>query len=240
MNEFSGQAYVPAGVFWMGCNESIDDQCFANEQPFHAVVLSGFAVDRLEVTAVAYGGCVSAGSCSAAGTGIASTGGDPAKLQHPINRVTKTQAAEYCSWAGRRLCREAEWEKAARGTSGLKFPWGNDGLSCDVAVTEYYGYGCGEGYTWPVGSKPAGASPYGALDMVGNVWEWVSDWYGDYEVSPPPDPSGPSAGSLLVIRGGSWGDFWDYGNLRASRRDTRPPESSQADLGFRCCQSVSP
>ena len=126
-----------------------------------------------------------------------SWGFDPDVLaDYPVVNVTNDMARTYCSWTGKRLCTEAAWEKAARGTEGRRYPWGNEPASCDRAVMHDGGDGCGTGTSYPVGSKPLGASPYGALDMAGNVSEWVKDFYSPsyYQVctSVCNNPQGPS------------------------------------------------
>ena len=214
----------------------------AEEKPVHEVDVSGFFIDKYEVTVDEYKRCVGAGGCSipqdthddykdynygASGRG-----------KHPVNGVNWNQAKAYCAWAGKRLPTEAEWEKAARGTDGRKYPWGNEEPSCALAVMSVEGGdGCGEARTWEVGSKPAGASPYGAHDMVGNVWEWTVDGYdrSHHGSSPTRDPKGPTQGSDRVIRGGGW--VFTGAILRAADRVGYTPSYTAVFLGFRCVRS---
>lgn len=123
------------------------------------------------------------------------------KSDHPVNCVDWDQAVAYCQWEGKRLPTEAEWEKAARGTDGRIYPWGNTAPDCNRAQ-----YGKCGGQTVSVGTKPAGSSPYGVLDMAGNVDEWVADWYDSdyYAQSPSENPKGPSSGQHRGARGGNW------------------------------------
>jgi formylglycine-generating enzyme required for sulfatase activity len=228
---------VASGSFWMGCNEAVDTLCESNESPYHEVTLSGYYMDRTEVTQGEYKKCVDAGECDTPSCDWDPTG----TPNRPVVCVTWSQAGEYCVWAGKRLPTEAEWEKAARGTDGRKYPWGNEDATCEYAVM-YDGtdYGCGTNSTWDVCSKsPAGDSPYGLCDMSGNVWEWVSDWYDSryYTNSPASNPTGPVSGSYRIFRGGSFDNYDSVLGLRASNRLYDSPSDYYDSLGFRCARS---
>ena len=226
---------VAAGSFWMGCNTTVDSECQSDESPYHQVTLSGYYMDKTEVTQAEYKKCVDAGECDTPSCDWDPTG----TPNRPVVCVTWSQAGEYCVWAGKRLPTEAEWEKAARGTDGRKYPWGNETATCDYAVMYDGSNGCGTGSTWDVcGKSPAGDSPYGLCDMAGNVWEWVSDWWdsGYYANSPASNPTGPVSGSNRVIRGGSFHSNYDY--LRASIRLIYYPSGAYYALGFRCARDA--
>ena len=232
----AAMVYVPAGEFLMGStDEDIDttlDECsdcmpdwFTNEQPQHTVYLDAFWIDRSEVTNVQYRKCVEAGACEEPACWDDSDYNAP---DQPVVCVRWDDAQDYAAWVGGRLPTEAEWEKAARGTDGRIYPWGNSSPDCDRA--NYYG--C-VGKPLPGGSHSDGASPYGALDMVGNVWEWVADWYADdYDSrSPAQNSQGPESGNLRVLRGGSF--YYLQGFVRCACRYGVSPINWNKDCGFR-------
>lgn len=229
-------ATIPAGWFTMGCDEP-DWECEVAERPSHQVWLPAYRIDRHEVTRARYLECVAAGVCQAPeldGDDCNASDGD--RSDHPINCVTWFNAETYCTWRNKRLPTEAEWEKAARGTNGATFPWGDDTADCDRAIMhDGTQSGCGRESTWPVGSRPKGASPYGLQDMAGNVWEWVNDWYeAGYPVGAVEEPGGPATGSERVIRSGSWDDLWAAKAMRTMARSSNAPDTSGGHLGFRC------
>jgi sulfatase modifying factor 1 len=177
--------------------------------------------------------------------------GSKAQDDHPVVQVSWDDAAAYCAWAGGGLPTEAQWEKACRGTDARAYPWGNEfderrlnfcDAQCPVTRwTDEPTFEDGFAYTSPVGSYPDGASPYGALDMAGNVWEWTADWYGDryYANSPYENPQGPDTGGKRVQHGGAWYDAGRAGWLACTARHATPPRNRADDLGFRCVVPAS-
>jgi formylglycine-generating enzyme required for sulfatase activity len=220
----------------------------------HTVTLSGYCIDRTEVTVKAYQACVAVKGCVATKPRDASPVrycNGPDRPDHPINCVDWNQAAAYCTWADKRLPTEAEWEYATRGVEIRTYPWGNEapgakllnkcGSEC-VAMAKRdqnadwpatYEASDSWGATAPVGSFPDGKSPFGVLDMAGNVMEWTADWYGAYAAAATTNPHGAKAGTLRVVRGGSW---HPSGSVRVEARDHRGPTVRADDLGFRCAR----
>jgi formylglycine-generating enzyme required for sulfatase activity len=215
---------VPAGEFLMGSAES-DSVADDGEKPQHTVALDAFWIDKTEVTNAQYRKCIDAGACTKTGCWEEPKYGAP---DQPVVCLTWDNASKYAAWAGGRLPTEAEWEKAARGSDGRLWPWGNEPPDCTRANFS----ACADRPA-AVGSYPAGASPYGALDMAGNVWEWVADWYRDgyYTSAPVSNPQGPDAGEDRVVRGGSCAS--NEGVVRCAYRYSETPNYWGVDGGFR-------
>ncbi len=212
----------------MGSDPDSDPDFDEDELPQHEVTLDSFWIDQTEVTNEQYSMCVQAGSCEATSfVDDSSLNGD----QQPVVGVSWFDADAYCAWAGVQLPTEAQWEYAARGDDGRIYTWGDDSPDCELAM---YG-NCGES-TMTAGSfSPAGDSWVGAMDMLGNVWEWVADWYGSdyYGNSPDANPAGPEDGSTKVLRGGGW--RISTGSLRVTNRGSHgAPDGKDIDVGFRC------
>jgi formylglycine-generating enzyme required for sulfatase activity len=214
---------IPAGVFYFGCNAEVDVECRKDEKPGALLPASGFWIDRTEVRVDEYARCVDSGVCSPPAEGGLCNWNVEGRGDHPVNCVSWSQASRYCHWVGKRLPTEREWEKAARGTDGRRYPWGDEAPSCERAVMHGDGAeGCGSGSTWPVGSLDAGRSPYGLFDMAGNVLEWTADLY-------------PASDGSRIARGGSWRSRAIP--VRTSHRDHLDPKARYPHVGFRCAGS---
>jgi formylglycine-generating enzyme required for sulfatase activity len=240
-----------------------------DELPKHRVFLEAFYIDKYEVTnarfqqfvqATGYrtqaerngGGKIRTGAKTWADVPDATwraprgQGSSIAGLEaHPVVQVSWHDAKAYCTWAGKRLPTEAEWEKAARGTAGRLYPWcsefdGTKANFCDRNCPfEWKDASVDDGYrsTAPVGSYEAGKSPYGVYDMAGNVWEWVADWYDAkyYQRSPARNPQGPTSGTQVTLRGGSW--LYTAPDFRTTERAGVPPDRRNENIGLRCVQA---
>ena len=216
---------VSAGDSLTGCNEEVDSDCLSNERPSSIRFVESFEIEASEVTVGAYRECVEADRCSEPRAGGACNWARSGRERHPQNCIDWNQANAYCEWKGMRLPTEWEWERAARGDDGRKFPWGNIEMDCDRAVfASHEGSGCGLGdTTFEVGSKPLGRSAYGLLDMAGNVAEWTS--------------SEPDDSALRSVRGGSWFDRPEF--ARVSLRGRHRVEARLSTVGFRCARRTA-
>ena len=241
------QVYVPDGTFRMG---AMDEDGQSDERPDHNVTLKGFWIDKLEVTNGMFLLCVKAGACEPPQQFNSETHDQYFNTEEfnafPVVYVTSQQAETYCKWAGRRLPTEAEWERAARGDDFRVYPWGDERPDSSRGYFNYF-----VGDTTQVGQFPAGASPFGVLDMSGNVAEWVADYYDAnyYGQGVSMNPTGPGARSQYfnrVVRGGTFQDVFKDVRVaaRASVRGSNPnaddPYSEDflgtvsPKIGFRC------
>jgi formylglycine-generating enzyme required for sulfatase activity/regulator of sirC expression with transglutaminase-like and TPR domain len=239
-------ALIPSGFFIMGANNSLED-----ESPEHRVYLDAYHIDKYEVSAEKFSKFLNTmdnvkGYYQDNKFGTLHFDGSfrprPGLENHPINNVTWQAADEYCKWQKKRLPTEAEWERAARGTSAQLYPWGD--VTPSETLARYF-------QTWskenkhqvmmPVQALTAGQSPYGLHHMAGNVKEWVDDWYDrEYykENSEYANPRGPIGGEFKVVRGGSWRDL--KGFIYSSFRNSGNPKSRMDDYGFRCAKNANP
>ena len=231
---------LAGGTFSMGSTSGE-----SHEQPVHRVTLPSFELAKTEVTVGQYRACVAAGRCAAPDTGSFCNWGKAGREDHPVNCVDWAQASAFSGWVGGRLPTEAEWEYAARsGGRSWRYPWGSTpGPDCSRIVVGHPGRctvkepcGCGRNGTWPVCSKSGGNTAQGLCDMLGNVWEWTSDWYGNYSPGQQRNPTGSTGGSYRVSRGCGW--FLTAAGCRAARRSRNSPSYRNNNLGFRPARSI--
>jgi formylglycine-generating enzyme required for sulfatase activity len=235
--------YIPPGKFEMVSND------FDRKKLTHEVYLDGYRIGKYEVTIKQYMKFVNETKShypewrEEGSKYHIKTGGDDyykklvSNENSPILGISWKDAGAYCEWLSKKtglnfnLPTEAQWEKAARGNDSRQYPWGDRRPDPILA-----NFGDNIGKTTPVGSYPEGASPYGLLDMAGNVWEWCSDWYGPYNTYYQKNPTGPVSGTMRVVRGGSW--YSDAGRLRCAVRDGVDPFGRSCYVGFRLCQDI--
>jgi eukaryotic-like serine/threonine-protein kinase len=237
-------AYIPAGEFQMGCDPAhTGGYGVPADAPLHNVFLDAYTIDKFEVTNADYLKCELASACPPPAANSSRLRlayyNNLVYKDYPVLNVSWEAAASYCTWVGKQLPSEAQWEKAARGSSDTRaYPWGDQEPDCTLANTynEHEVSDC-KGDTTQVGSYPLGVSPYGALDMAGNVWEWVNDWYQAdyYSLSPYANPLGPVSGTSKGLRGGSLVELWPY--LRVLTRSMAAPLAYDVNIGFRCAGS---
>ncbi len=239
---------IPSGSFQMGCSIN-DNDCDVDEGPKGgiAVMVKEFMIDKHEVSVSEYRTCVEAGKCTIPkdhNRNKYCNYGDDSRNDHPVNCVDWAEAKSYCDFVDGRLPYEAEWEKAARAGSKMRFPWGQE-VSCKNAILDdgkttgsvpNEGDGCGEDRTWKRGSRAA--NKFGLYDMYGNAGEWLYNWYSKDAIKQlyaKGDLAGPTEGRRKLVHGGSWDE--NRVNLRSSFRNVKNPVSGEGiygSLGFRC------
>jgi formylglycine-generating enzyme required for sulfatase activity len=240
----AGFVRIPSGTFMMG---SLDTEGKADEHPRHSMTVTGFCMQKLEVTVTEYEACVTSGTCTQADTANSQCNANHItdRPHHPINCINWLQAITYCQSLGARLPTEVEWEYAARGSDGRKYPWGNTPPNgrltnaCDdmcvayaktMATPEYktglFTGSDGFAETAVVGSYPRGVSPFGVLDMAGNVFEWTSSPYCTY-------PTHSCTSNYRMYRGGGWYNAAGEDVYAAVRNGNLPTDQSVV-VGIRC------
>ena len=220
------QIYIPAGEFVMGNGNDL-----RTDNPQHRIYLDAYWMDEMEITNAMYAKCLEAGKCTHPANYDAFYG-IWAYRDYPVVYVNWFQADQYCRWGGRSLPTEAQWEKAARGTDGRRYPWGDQ--TPNPRLVNFNLTLIGEPV--PVFRYPLGASPYGVLNMAGNVREWIADWYDEnyYQSSPYANPKGPATGTQRLLRSGSYAE--DQQQISVYTRFKHEPDSAGLSRGFRCAE----
>jgi len=228
-------ARIPAGEFTMGSDDRMPD-----EGPQHKVTLESYWIDLYEVTNAQYKKFIDATNRRSPAH-FRNRTYPSGKADHPVTEVTWYDADAYCAWAGKRLPTDQEWEKAARGTDGRMFPWGNEFDTDKANTPQRWAKLKEEGDTMPVGSFPDGVSPYGLYDMSGNVWEWTSSWYKAYPGNT--HPSENYGEEYKTLKGGSWWDcsFYKCGiSAPVFNRAFFIRGTHNKSFGFRCAKDAAP
>jgi formylglycine-generating enzyme required for sulfatase activity len=237
---------IPAGTFRMGAQKTdrnglnYDPEAGDRGAPVHEVVLKRFRIGQFPVTVQEFAEFIKDDGYKVKKHWTAGGFGDSTEpkdwegqqqhLNRPVVSVSWFEASAYCAWKGGRLPTEAEWERSARGPSSCRYPWGND-PPLDAERANYAG---SIGHPSPVGVYPKGNSTEGLCDMLGNVWEWCSDWFGEYPAKRVENPGGPGKGSGRVVRGGSWSISSVY--VRVSNRFVYVATYRYFNVGFRCAR----
>lgn len=221
-----GMVLIPPATFMMGT--TLDDP---NDRMHQVTITKPYCIDRTPVTVAEYRNCVEAKACTAPHKPMFYNYERPGRDDHPVNGIEWSQAHVYCRWANKRLPTDAEWELAARGTDGRRYPWGNE--EPDDTRLHWSNSEDRDG-TAPVGSHPAGASPYGVLEMFGNVSQWVADWDSNHPAGHQVDPRGPAKGEVRVLRGLAFDAR--RGELHVGSRYARPSDVHSSTTSVRCAR----
>ena len=238
------EVLIPSGEFFFGCDPQHNGgfECLPDELPLEKQYLETFAIDKFEVTNVQYAHCVAAGACEEPVYTFSATResyyDNPAYADYPVSAISWNEAYAYCTWVGGRLPTEAEWVKAARGDTMRAYPWGDEEPNCNLANSRDDRMGACVGDTAPVGSYPLGASPYGVMDMAGNVWEWVMDYYavGLDGTRENIDPTTVSLDYPRTVKGGAWDYSWSW--MRIAYNSDHGPDEHKISFGFRCMRPM--